>query len=40
MRSSETYKIFTSLPIHALDRIKLQEQLDAIGKSRVEVEPP
>lgn len=26
-------KVFTSLPVHALDRIKLQEHLDAIGKS-------
>ena len=25
-------KIFTSLPIRSLDRIKLQERLDAIGK--------
>jgi protein-tyrosine-phosphatase len=25
-------KIFTSLPLRSLDRIKLQEQLDAIGK--------
>ncbi len=24
-------KIFTSLPVHTLDRIKLKEQLDAIG---------
>jgi protein-tyrosine-phosphatase len=32
-------KIFTSLPIQALDRVKLQEQLDAIGNSRVEFEP-
>ena len=29
-------KIFTSLPLRALDRIKLQENLDAIGKSRAE----
>ena len=27
-------KIFTSLPIRSLDRIKLQERLDAIGHSR------
>ena len=26
-------RIFASLPIASLDRIKLQEQLDAIGKS-------
>ncbi|MGH7463386.1 MAG: arsenate reductase ArsC [Longimicrobiales bacterium] len=29
-------KIFTSPPIRSLDRIKLQERLDAIGKSRSE----
>ena len=29
-------KIFTSLPIRSLDRIKLQERLDAIGASRSE----
>jgi protein-tyrosine-phosphatase len=29
-------KIFTSLPIRSLDRIKLQERLDAIGESRTE----
>jgi protein-tyrosine-phosphatase len=29
-------KIFTSLPIRSLDRIKLQERLDAIGESRSE----
>lgn len=29
-------KIFTSLPIRSLDRIKLQERLDAIGASRNE----
>jgi len=29
-------KVFTSLPIQALNRVKLQEQLDAIGRSRVE----
>ena len=28
-------KIFTSLPIRSLDRIKLQEHLDAIGRSKV-----
>jgi arsenate reductase len=27
-------KIFTSLPIRSLDRMKLQERLDAIGKTR------
>lgn len=27
-------KIFTSLPLTSLDRIKLQERLDAIGKTR------
>jgi arsenate reductase len=27
-------KIFTSLPLASLDRIKLQERLDAIGKTR------
>jgi protein-tyrosine-phosphatase len=27
-------KIFTSLPLDSLDRIKLQERLDAIGKSQ------
>jgi len=27
-------KIFTSLPLAALDRIKLQERLDAIGKAQ------
>ncbi len=27
-------KIFTSLPLASLDRIKLQEKLDAIGKTR------
>lgn len=26
-------KVFTSLPMHSLDRIKLQERLDAIGRS-------
>jgi protein-tyrosine-phosphatase len=29
-------KTFTSLPIRSLDRIKLQERLDAIGQSRTE----
>ena len=29
-------KIFTSLPIRSLDRLKLQERLDAIGKTRVD----
>ena len=29
-------KIFTSLPLMTLDRIKLQERLDAIGKTRTE----
>jgi arsenate reductase len=29
-------KIFTSLPLGSLDRIKLQEHLDQIGKSRAE----
>ena len=28
-------KIFTSLPIRSLDRIKLQEHLDAIGRSKL-----
>ncbi len=28
-------KIFTSLPIQSLDRIKLQERLDSIGRSRL-----
>ena len=27
-------KVFTSLPIRSLDRLKLQERLDAIGQSR------
>src|SRR3974390_1736399 len=31
-------KLFTSLPIASLDRIKLQEKLDAIGKARVSQE--
>jgi protein-tyrosine-phosphatase len=29
-------KIFTSLPIRSLDRLKLQERLDAIGRSRAD----
>ncbi len=29
-------KIFTSLPIRTLDRLKLQEKLDAIGHTRVD----
>ena len=29
-------KIFTSLPLKSLDRLKLQERLDAIGKLRVD----
>jgi protein-tyrosine-phosphatase len=29
-------KIFTSLPLASLDRIKLQEHLDSIGKTRTE----
>lgn len=29
-------KVFTSLPLKSLDRIKLQEHLDAIGKTRDE----
>lgn len=28
-------KIFTSLPIRSLDRLKLQERLDAIGRTRL-----
>jgi arsenate reductase len=28
-------KIFTSLPIDSLDRLKLQERLDSIGRARV-----
>jgi arsenate reductase len=28
-------KIFTSLPIHSLDRVKLQERLDSIGRSKL-----
>lgn len=33
-------KIFTSLPLTSLDRIKLQERLDAIGKARAPGETP
>ena len=29
-------KVFTSLPLATLDRLKLQERIDAIGKSRLE----
>ena len=29
-------KIFTSLPIRSLDRLKLQERLDAIGRVRID----
>jgi arsenate reductase len=29
-------KIFTSLPIRTLDRLKLQERLDAIGRARID----
>jgi arsenate reductase len=29
-------KVFTSLPLRSLDRLKLQERLDAIGKLRVD----
>ena len=28
-------KIFTSLPVRSLDRIQLQERLDAIGQSKL-----
>jgi arsenate reductase len=31
-------KLFTSLPIRALDRLKLQEELDAIGRMRADDE--
>lgn len=31
-------KIFTALPIRSLDRLKLQERLDAIGTTRLD--PP
>lgn len=33
-------KIFTSLPLASIDRIKLQEHLDAIGKTVLPAEPP
>jgi protein-tyrosine-phosphatase len=33
-------KIFTSLPLASIDRMKLQERLDAIGKTVLPVEPP
>ena len=33
---SQRIRIFTSLPIRSLDRIRLQERLDAIGKSAPE----
>jgi protein-tyrosine-phosphatase len=33
-------KIFTSLPIRSLDRLKLQERLDAIGATRLTEEAP
>jgi arsenate reductase len=29
-------KLFTSLPVRSLDKLKLQERLDAIGKTRVD----
>jgi len=29
-------KIFTSLPVRSLDRIKLQESLNAIGRTQAE----
>ena len=32
-------KIFTSLPIASLDRVKLQMRLDAIGKTSVPGQP-
>jgi protein-tyrosine-phosphatase len=32
-------KIFTSLPIRSLDRLKLQERLDAIGRARTNPPP-
>ncbi len=32
-------KIFTSLPLASLDRIKLQEQPDSIGKIRAQERP-
>ena len=33
---SQRIRIFTSLPIRSLDRIRLQERLDAIGRSALE----
>jgi protein-tyrosine-phosphatase len=33
-------KIFTSLPLASIDRMKLQERLDAIGKTVLPAEPP
>ncbi len=33
---SQRIRIFTSLPIRSLDRIRLQERLDAIGKSALD----
>ena len=33
-------KIFASLPIRSLDRLKLQERLDAIGRARPGDDPP
>lgn len=33
---SQRIRIFTSLPIRSLDRIRLQERLDAIGRSATE----
>jgi len=33
-------EIFTSLPLESIDRMKLQERLDAIGKSVLPAEPP
>jgi arsenate reductase len=33
-------KIFASLPLRALDKLKIQEQLDAIGQTRVDDPPP
>ena len=32
-------KIFTSVPLASLDRIKLQEQPDSIGKIRAQERP-
>jgi arsenate reductase len=32
-------KIFTSLPFDALDRVKLQERLDSIGKTHPPSDP-